>query len=268
SNAYQGISLATRHYIARVYGLPIHTGISVDQCTDIGRIENVHFVWSFWPEGNANPHMLAWMQKHSTAFRFGRSDGQHVFDTFCFEYHTGYHFIATPNGTCCGNFIGIGADTCHHPILVDAVEDVVGVHISNGGFAAYLGADTQGFVIGPKNTGMVSMSDCAFWGGNDLRRFGTVQGTGAVSLIGCNFYADWDPYNKGEPAILCDGPPTTISNCLFRSLPKSRKTIVGITKRCAGAIVMGNTSQGTPFNIVRPGKLPKSKFQIHSNIAV
>ena len=266
SNAYQGISLATRHYIARVYGRPIHTGISVDQCTDIGRIENVHFVWSFWPEANANPHLLAWMQNHGTAFRFGRSDEENVLDTFCFEYHTGYHFVETASGSCYGTFLGIGADTCHCPLLIDSAEDVVGLRITNGQFAAYLGTDTQGFVIGPKNTGPVNLANCAFWGGNDLRRFGTVQGTGAVSLIGCNFYANWDPYNKGEPAILCDGPAVTISNCLFRSLPNSKKTIARITNQCAGAVIMGNTSQGTPFNIVRPGKLPKSRFQIHSNI--
>ncbi len=268
SNAYQGISLATRHYISRVYGRPIHTGIFVDQCTDVGRIENVHFVWSFWPEANANPHLLAWMQNHGTAFRFGRSDEECVLDTFCFQYHTGYHFVQTPSGSCYGTFLGIGADTCHCPVQIDSAEDVVGLHITNGQFAAYLGDDTQGFVIGPKNTGAVNMSNCAFWGGGDLRHFGTVQGSGVVNLIGCNFYANWDPHNQGEPAILCDGPAVTISNCLFRSLPNSKKTVARITNRCAGAVIMGNTSQGTPFNIVRPGKLPKSRFQIHSNIAI
>ena len=268
SNAYQGLSLAKRHYVARVYGRPILTGIYVDQCEDVGRIENVHFVWAFWPEGNGNPRMAAWIQDHGTAFRFGRSDGQYVLNTFCFQYHTGYHFIQTPHGACYGNFLGLGADTCHHPVKVDAAESIVGLQITNGEFAAYLGADTQGFVIGSKNTGAVNLANCAFWGGNDLRRFGTVQGTGAVSLVGCNFHANWDPHNHGEPAILCDGPAITISNCLFRSLPNSRKTIARITDRCAGAVIMGNTSQGTPFNIVRPDKLPKSRFQIHSNIAV
>lgn len=268
SNAYQGLSLAKRHYVARVYGRPILTGIYVDECEDVGRIENVHFVWSFWQEGNGNPRMAAWIQDHGTAFRFGRSDAQYVFNTFCFQYYTGYHFVQTPSGACYGNFLGLGADTCHYPLKVDAAETVVGLQITNGEFAAYLGSDPQGFVVGPGNTGQVCMTNCAFWGGN-LKHFGTVRGTGAVSLIGCNFNGAWDMHNHGDPAILCDGAPTIISNCRFQPVPaKSRRIIAGITKRCAGAVITGNITQGDTFTVDRSGELPPSKFQIHSNIAV
>ena len=265
TNAYQGIGLpmAGRHYIAQVYGRPIKTGIYVDQCYDVGRIENIHF----WGGGIETP-VDKWTMSHGTAFRFGRSDGQHVLSAFCFQYHTGYHFIRTSSGACFGNFLGIAADTCHYPLQVDAAESVVGLQITNGEFAAYLGSEPQGFVVGPGNTGQVCLTNCAFWGGN-LKHFGTVQGTGAVSLIGCNFNGAWDMHNNGDPAILCDGAPTIISNCRFQPIPaKSRRIIAGITKRCAGAVITGNITDGTAFIVDQSVELPSAKFQIHSNIAV
>ena len=269
TNPYQGINLAgaVRHYIARVYGRPLKTGIYVDQCFDVGRIENVHFL-PFWGGINNTP-MDAWTQNHGTAFCFGRSDAQYVFNTFCFQYHTGYHFIQTPSGSCYGNFLGLGADTCHCPVKVDASEFIVGLQITNGEFSGYVGSDPQGFAVGPDNTGQVCMTNCAFWGGN-LKHFGTVRGTGAVSLIGCNFKGTWDMSNRGEPAILCDGAPTIISNCRFDPVvpANSRRIIAGITKRCAGAVITGNITNGTAFTVDRAGELPPGKFQIHSNIAV
>ncbi len=267
TNPYQGINLtgAGRHYIARVYGRPLKMGIYVDQCYDVGRIENIHF-FPFW--GGIETPMDKWTMNHGTAFRFGRSDAQYVFNTFCFQYHTGYHFIQTPHGACYGNFLGLGADTCHCPVQVDAAESIVGLQITNGEFAAYLGSEPQGFVVGPGNTGQVCLTNCAFWGGN-LRHFGTVQGTGAVSLIGCNFNGAWDIHNHGDPAILCDGAPAIISNCRFQPVPaKSRRIIAGITKRCAGAVITGNITNGTAFTVDHSEELPSAKFQIHSNIAV
>jgi len=261
SNAYQGLSLAKRHFVARVYGRPILSGIYVDKCEDVGRIENVHFVWSFWP--GANPRMTAWIQNHGTAFTFGRSDWQYVFNTFSWGYRTGYQFIQTPSGTCNGNFLGIGADSTFESLRVDAAQPASGLLITNGEFVGMIGAESQGFVIGPKNTAQVSMNNCAFWGPSN--RIGTIRGAGPVSLIGCNFQA-WDKRGRGEPAILCDGAPTNIMGCQF--LAPGKKKAVRITKGCAGAVVTGNTSMGSEFTVDHRGKLPKSRFQINANICV
>ena len=262
SNAYQGLSLGRRHYVARLYGFPILTGIYVDRCQDIGRIENVHFVWSFWPEGAANLRILAWIQNHGTAFTFGRSDWQYVFNTFSWGYRIGYHFVQTPSGTCNGNFLGIGADASVEALRVDAAQPASGLLITNGEFVGQMGADSQGFVVGPKNVGQVVMNNCGFWGPSN--RIGTIQGTGPVSLIGCNFQA-WDKHGRGEPAILCDGAPTTVMGCQF--LAPGKKKAARITKGCAGAVITGNTSMGSAFTVDRPSGLPRTRFQIHSNIA-
>ena len=59
-NPYQAVDFGTRvagrHYIRNLYGQPLYRGIFVDQCYDVGRIENVHF-WPFWKYdgGNASP---------------------------------------------------------------------------------------------------------------------------------------------------------------------------------------------------------------------
>ncbi|HDS74291.1 MAG TPA: hypothetical protein ENN56_01995, partial [Firmicutes bacterium] len=47
-NSYDGINLtaACRHLVRDVHGSPLHTGLYVDQCYDVGRIENVHY-WPF-----------------------------------------------------------------------------------------------------------------------------------------------------------------------------------------------------------------------------
>ena len=41
---------------------------------------------------------------------FARSDWEYVFNTFAFGYAIGYHFIASKEGSCNGNFLGIGKD--------------------------------------------------------------------------------------------------------------------------------------------------------------
>ncbi len=267
SNAYQGIdlTLAGRHYISRVFGRPILTGIYVDQCYDCGRIENVHFIASFWTDDKSP--MDTWIQNHGTAFRFGRSDGQYVFNTFCFQYHTGYHFVQTPTGSCYGSFLGICADTAHHPVLVDSVENVVGLHITNGEFSAQVGKELQAMAVGPRNAGPVNMTNCAFW---DNHRFGTIQGTGSVSLLGCHFFS-WNRHEQGEPSILCDGPLVIINGCIWHSRFRhtGKEALIRITKHCAGAIITGNASQShTAFIVEHPRSLPEARFQIHSNIAL
>jgi hypothetical protein len=49
-NPYQAVDFgnqpAGRHYIKGLYGQPLYRGLFIDQCYDVGRVEDVHF-WSF-----------------------------------------------------------------------------------------------------------------------------------------------------------------------------------------------------------------------------
>jgi hypothetical protein len=53
---------------------------------------------------------MSWQLLHGRAFVFARTDWEYVFNTFAFGYAIGYHFVASPQGSCNGNFLGIGAD--------------------------------------------------------------------------------------------------------------------------------------------------------------
>jgi hypothetical protein len=95
---------AGRHYIARIQGQPINTGIYVDETYDIGRIEDVH--WNPWYADDKT--FMSWQLLHGRAFVFARTDWEYVLNTFAFGYAIGYHFIASSKGSCNGNFLGIG----------------------------------------------------------------------------------------------------------------------------------------------------------------
>src|SRR5262249_46212420 len=112
-NPYQGVDFGThaagRHFISGLYGQPLKTGIFVDQCFDIGRIENVHF-WPFWTE-----KLMGWTKENGTAFLLARTDWEYMRDCFCISYKIGYHFIANKDGpdnvvhTQCGSDLGPSA---------------------------------------------------------------------------------------------------------------------------------------------------------------
>ena len=98
-NPYEGIKMvgAARHWIRDITGYPIKRGIYVDECYDIGHIENIHF----WPFGVAyspdNP-FCKWVNTEGVAFELARTDWHYVFNTFCFGYGVGYKFSSSAHG--------------------------------------------------------------------------------------------------------------------------------------------------------------------------
>ena len=74
-NPYQAVDFGTlsagRHYINGLYGQPLYRGLFIDQCYDVGRIENVHF-WSFW--GGWDSPLYAFIRSEAIAFILGRAD--------------------------------------------------------------------------------------------------------------------------------------------------------------------------------------------------
>eukprot|EP01121_Diplochlamys_sp_Union-15-3_P012592 TRINITY_DN3790_c0_g1_i1.p1 TRINITY_DN3790_c0_g1~~TRINITY_DN3790_c0_g1_i1.p1 ORF type:complete len:272 (-),score=43.57 TRINITY_DN3790_c0_g1_i1:231-1046(-) len=66
-NAIRAVG-AARHYIARVQGQPINTGILIDETYDIGRVEDVHFN----PWFSDDPQFVKWQLLHGRAFVIAR----------------------------------------------------------------------------------------------------------------------------------------------------------------------------------------------------
>ncbi|HIJ66456.1 MAG TPA: hypothetical protein HPP77_10955 [Candidatus Hydrogenedentes bacterium] len=234
-NPYQAIDLASarneRHFVGRVYGSPLRRGIFVDKCTDIGRIENVHF-WPFFKAVMKNPAMRAFVEGNAEAFIFGRTDWQYCFNTFCWGYKTGYRFTHTERGVCNGNFTGIGADACNTAVLVENSAPY-GILITNGQFVALLGEEPIQIRVEPTHAGTIQFNNCSFWGLSHQNA--RIAGKGFVSFNQCHFL-DWRSMDPPKAAIQVESGLVTVNACRFgKGGPAVR-----IHKNVRGAIVNAN----------------------------
>ncbi len=211
-NPYNGVDFGThnsgRHYIRNLYGQPLRRGIYVNQCYDVGRIENVHF-WPFW--NWSEPAFQQWLAANGEAFIFGRTDWEYVLNTFAFGYGVGYRFIATDTGACNGNFVGIGSDASGIAVLVEQCQ-AMGLLITNGEFVAMQGPEPISVVVRETCTGDVSLQNCAFWGpSQQLLR---AEGSGTVTLSACNL-REWASRGEDRPALEVLGGQLIVQGCNF-----------------------------------------------------
>jgi hypothetical protein len=237
-NPYQGVDFGThhsgRHLIRDLYGQPLRRGIFVDQCYDVGRIEDVHF-WPFW-NWKAETGICDWMSKHSEAFIFGRTDWEYVFNTFCYGYKTGYKFIHTKEGSMNGNLVGIGADGSVNAIVVEQSAPY-GLLITNGEFVSFAGEHPTEVVVKDTNQGVIQFQNCSFWGGAD--RIADIAGTGSVTFSTCNF-RQWDRAAKGLAAIECGGGNLIVTGCIF----DGKGPQVTLRDKAQSAIISSNRFAG------------------------
>jgi len=240
-NAYNGIDFRARHelhYIRNVFGLCLRRGIWVDNCTDIGRIENVHFNPHYWqrspfpnaPTGEKWQTLIDYITKNGEGFIFGRSDWEYVHNTFCFGYNIGYHFIEGQSGPMNGNFLGIGSDGSNVAVQVDAANPY-GILITNGEFVSMFQEHPIQIVTGPKFKGVLQLNNCSFWG--PTHSCAELRGTGHVSFQQCNF-VHW---YKGSYAIRAEEGTLSVVNCRFRE-PAPQ---IYLGENLKSAVIMGNT---------------------------
>lgn len=256
-NPYKGIDIGTYHnelhYLRNIFGCPLKMGVYINNCTDIGRVENVHFNPHYWgrDEGDGEPRpnwekLMDYLLKEGEGFIFGRTDWEYVLNTFCYGYKVGYHFIATKEGVCNGNFLGIGADGTQNAVVVDQAAPY-GILITNGEFVSMRAEDPVEIIVRPENRGVVQLNNCAFWGpANQIAR---IEGSGLVSFIQCNFEY-WDHARKNLPAIEANGGSLIIQNCNFHRdnkhirLGANQKSAVILGNRMRGGVSIENESQG------------------------
>ncbi len=249
-NPWRGLDFATHwnelHVIRNVFGCPLKTGLFVDGCTDIGRIENVHFNPHYWfrDEGDGAPRpapdpLMDWLVREGEAFVFGRTDWEYVLNTFCYGYRSGYRFIRTEKGLCNGNFLGIGADGCQNAVRVEAAAPY-GLLITNGEFVSLRAADPVQVVVEKGAAGgVIQFNNCAFWG--PVAQIARLDG-GATSFTQCNFHF----WGAGEgargrlAAIEARGGTLIAQGCFFhRDAPQVR-----LGPEVRGAILTGNFMRG------------------------
>jgi hypothetical protein len=220
-NSYNGIRIGpepnVRHRIRSVYGCVLRRGISVDACTDIGRIDNVQFHCHWWsaPEvgGDWKPvHEFMW--ENCEAFIFGRTDWEYVNNTFVFPVNVGYRFVQTQTGAANGQFGGIGADEAQVCVKVEAIQPM-GLLISNGQFVCMHGEIRVPLLVENTCRGSVRLVNCAFWGPN--RQCVVSHSRSFVSLSDCYLSSTGQGQNPDVSLVEADGGKLQIRGCSFGS---------------------------------------------------
>lgn len=254
-NAYNGIDFGTHsnelHLIRNVYGCVLNVGVYVDKCTDIGRVENVHFDHHYWVRAvKADKKfwdpLFSYSYLNVTAFKIGRADWEMFVDTFAISCKIGYHFIETPLGACNGSFVGIAADFSQIPILIDQSWPP-GLLITNGQFVAGNGVRNESFIVTSRGfTGDVRFSNCSFWGPAD--KIADINGNGIVSMSQCSF-SSLGQDKKGSAGIVLNGGSLSVQGCTFSKLWDQ----ISIGKDAKSAVIVGNTS-ALPLRIENSSK--------------
>jgi len=232
-NPYQAVDFGThpagRHYIKGLYAQALHRGIFVDQCYDIGRIEDVH-LWPFWVDGGP---VRDFTYREGEAFTIGRTDWEYMFNCFCILYKVGYHFIHTNAGdpnvvlTQCGSDVGPCA------VLVDACQGHAGLVFSNGQFMS-------GIEIKDTDRGPVKFMGCGFWAIETTTSHAVIEGDGQVTFDGCHFNG-WDRAGTGAPCIHAKSGGLTVTACDFMDEGKNQ---ISLEPAVESAIIVGNRLRG------------------------
>ena len=232
-NPYQALDFGScrsgRHYVRGLSAQPLYRGIYVDQCYDIGKIEDVHF-WPFW----GTRHGLKEFQvENAEAFVIGRTDWEYMFNCFCIFYKVGYHFLKRDpiDGnvllTQCGSDIGPLA------VLAEGSQVNAGISFVNGQIMS--GVEVRPGVLGP-----VKFTACGFWGTGETDYHALLEGDNQVTFTGCHF-VNWAETNPQSPAIIARSGGLVVNGCDFRHENKAQ---IRLEKGVESATVFGNRLRG------------------------
>lgn len=240
-NPYQAADFGTfpagRHLISGLYGQPLKTGLFVDKCFDVGRVENVHF-WPFWTE-----QVMKWTAANGTAFVFGRTDWEYVTGCFAISYAVGFHFTEKADGP--GNVLvnESGSDIGPLAVKAETVQPHSGVSFVNCQFMS-------GVETGNMNLGPVKFTACGFWPvSKESDTLVRVRGEGRVSLTACHFAA-WGERNTTAPCIVAETGGLTLNGCEFLAADPA-KVHVELGEDVQNALIYGNAFRSEPKIINR-----------------
>jgi hypothetical protein len=232
-NPYQAVDFGTypagRHYIKNLYAQPLFKGIFVDQCYDVGRIEDVH-LWPFW--GGWEGELGQFTKENGTAFIFGRTDWEYVQNCFCIGFSVGFHFLKTKAGTPNVLLIQSGADIGPVAVLVDECMTHAGISFSNSQFMATV-------IVKDTNTGPVKFTGCGFWGIESTDHHAIIEGSGTVSFTACHFI-HWGRKNPDAPALHVKSGSLIVNGCEFID----EKPQILLEPEVKSAVIFGNRLRG------------------------
>jgi hypothetical protein len=233
-NPYQAVDFGTlpvgRHTINGLRGQPLYRGLFIDQCYDVGRVQNVHF-WSFW--GGWQGPIYQFMHDNAIAFILGKSDWEFMSGCFCIGYHIGYHFVSNQAGP--GNYLlsESGSDIGPASVRVEQSQPHAGISFVNCQFMA-------GIQSAPSNAGPLKFTACGFWGTPETDSHVTLEGTGHAFFTSCHFIT-WGQRDAKAPAIHAQRGGLTVTACDFMDAGKPQITI---EQEVVAAMIYGNRLRG------------------------
>ncbi len=216
TNPFQAIDLGTRwnelHLVRNVFACPLNTGVYIDQCTDIGRIENVHFNPNFWTRmalkpGFAGGDIKAYLERNLVGFKIGKTDWEFISNSFVIFPRIGFHFDDFGHGPGNAVITQSGSDICPVAVRVDRTQSHAGAQFVNGQFMSTV-------EIGPRNQGPVKFTNCGFWGTDATREQVRHEGASTLVLSACHF-TGWDHAGDGDPCVRSAGGRLLVNACEF-----------------------------------------------------
>ena len=223
TNPYQALDFGTcwneLHVIRNVFACPLKTGVYIDQCTDIGRIENVHFNPNFWTRMKLKPgfpkaDIKAYLEKNLVGFKIGKTDWEYISNCFVIFPLIGFHFDDFGHGPGNAVITQSGADICATAVRVDRTQGHAGVQFVNGQFMSTL-------FVGEKNEGPVKLTNCGFWPVPETQEQVVKLGPSTLMLTACHF-AGWDNAGKGHPCLRAAGGRLLVNGCEFMAEGKQQ----------------------------------------------
>ena len=243
TNPYQAIDVGSKwnelHLVRNIFACPLKTGVYIDQCSDIGRIENVHFNPNFWTRMALKPgfgggDIKGWLEKNLVGFKIGRTDWEFISNSFVIFPRIGFHFDDFGHGP--GNVVitQSGSDICPVAVRVDRSQAHAGVEFANGQFMGAL-------EIGPENRGPVKLANCGFWGTAASREHVRHEGNSSLLLTACHF-TGWAQAQKDAACVRASGGRLVVNGCEFMD---GGKRVIALEKGLTSAAVFGCAFRGS-----------------------
>jgi len=238
TNPYKALDLGTNwnelHTVRNVFACPLRVGVYIDQCTDIGRIENVHFNPNFWTRMSLEPRfpggdIKAYQERNLVGFMIGKTDWEFISNCFVIFPRIGFHFDDFGHGPGNAVITQSGSDICPVAVRVDQTQGHAGAQFVNGQFMATV-------EIGERNQGPVKLTNCGFWGVPETRVQIDKQGPSTLTLTSCHF-TGWAAAQEGEPCIRASGGRLLVNGCEFMD---QGKRAVSLEPGLVSAVLMGN----------------------------
>ncbi len=241
TNPFQALDLGTcwneLHTVRNVFACPLSIGVYIDQCTDIGRLENVHFNPNFWTRMALEPGFRAttggikpYLEEHLVGFKIGKTDWEYISNSFVIFPRIGFHFDDFGHGPGNAVITQSGSDICSVAVRVARTQPHAGVQFVNGQFMATV-------EVGEANLGPVKFTNCGFWGVPETRSHVVMEGQGSLILNACHF-TGWDAKGQGSPCIEATKGRLIVNGCDFMD---EGKLAVRLGGDLVAASVVGNT---------------------------